>query len=109
MENKRWEKAFLADLEDRVLTLMAAGSRSSSSSSSSSDEEMIVKKGGKKDAGGPVELCFMAKGHKRRSRRGTKSSNGFCTMALDGKTVHEGSSSDDDTDPEVSVIEEEIL
>ena len=50
-ENKHREKAFLADIENCVLTLMAAGSESSSSSSSSSDEEITTKKRGKKDAG----------------------------------------------------------
>ena len=88
---------------------MAAGSESSSSSSSSSDEEVVTKKEGKKDARGPTGLCFMAYGHKWRSRRSTRSPSGFCTMALEDKEERKGSSSDDDTDPEVSVTEEEIL
>ena len=51
----------------------------------------------------------MAHGHKRRSRRSTRSPSGFCTMALEDKEERKGSSSDDDMDPEVSITEEEIL
>jgi hypothetical protein len=47
-ESKRWEKAFMAKVEDQFVV----GDTSSSSSSSSSDEEVVIKKGGKKDAGG---------------------------------------------------------
>ena len=82
---------------------------SSSSSSSSSDEEIATKKGGKKDAGGPAGLCFMAHGHKWRSRRSTRSPSSFCGMALEDKVERKGSSSDDDMDSEVSVTEEEII
>ena len=67
-KNKRHEKAFLVEVEDRIFTHLAARSESSSSSSSSSDEEVVIKKkGGKKNGGGPAGLYFMAHGHKRRS------------------------------------------
>ena len=38
-----------------------------------------------------------------------RSPNGFCGMALEDKVERKGSSSDDDTVPEVSVTEEKIL
>ena len=97
------------DIEDCFLTLMAAGSGSSSSSSSSSDEEVATKKGGKKDAGGPAGLCFMAYGHKRRSQKSTRSPRAFYGMALDDeKEGHKGSSSDDDSNSDVSITEEDV-
>ena len=93
-------------VEDQYLAVDS----SSSSSSSSSDEEVVIKKKGGKDSGGPAGLCFMAHGHKRRSRKGSRSPRAFCGMALDKeKEGHKGCGTNDDSDSDVSVTEEEIL
>ena len=106
-ETKHRERAFMAKIQEHLLE---DDSSSSSSSSSSSDDEIVIKKGGKKGAGGPAGLCFMAMSPERRSWRSTRSSSGFCTMALDGEGAGlEDPSSNDDTSSEVSMSDEEIL
>ncbi|WVZ76384.1 hypothetical protein U9M48_024361 [Paspalum notatum var. saurae] len=87
-DNRKWDKAFFAEIG-----FCSSGSSSSLSSSSSSDEEITYKKDKRNDQGGPAGLCFIST--KSRHRNKEKRSL-VCSMALEDKDDGSNSSSDDE-------------
>ncbi|WVZ71043.1 hypothetical protein U9M48_019669 [Paspalum notatum var. saurae] len=91
-DNRKWDKAFFAEIG-----FCSSGSSSSLSSSSSSDEEIMYKKDKRNDQGGPAGLCFVS----TKSRRRNKEKRSLvCSMALEDKEDKDNSSnsSSDDED-----------
>ncbi|WVZ93094.1 hypothetical protein U9M48_039104 [Paspalum notatum var. saurae] len=91
-DNRKWDKAFFAEIGLRS----SGGSSSSSSSSSSSDEEITYRKDKRNDQGGPAGLCFVST-KSRRKNKDKRSS--VCSMALEDKENKDdgsNSSSDDE-------------